>query len=107
MEPVGSQISEHLVSIPVTCAGTVGLTHILSAFETGAEGVIVSGCFKGNCASIYGTLLAEDRVAQASGFLREVGIDPGRLLFVPIASNTPGVLVDSVRGLQLKIASPV
>ena len=107
MEPVSTQISEELVTIPVACAGTVGLPHILTAFESGAEGVIVAGCFKGNCASIYGTLLAEDRVAQVRGFLREVGIDPGRLLFVPIASNTPGVLVDSVRGLQLKIASPV
>lgn len=107
MESVGSQISEQLVTVPVTCAGTVGLTHILTAFESGAEGVIVSGCFKGNCASICGTLLAEDRVTQARGFLGEVGIDPDRVMFVPTASNTPGVLADSVRVLQLKIASPV
>ena len=64
MESIGRQIGENLVPIPVPCAGTVGLTHVLSAFESGADGVIVAGCFKGNCASIYGTLLAEDRVAQ-------------------------------------------
>ena len=103
MESSGRQIGENLVPIPVPCAGTVGLTHILSAFESGAEGVIVAGCFKGNCASIYGTLLAEDRVAQVRGFLGEVGIDPDRVMFVSTASNTPGVLVDAVRNLELTI----
>ena len=103
MESMGRQIGENLVPIPVPCAGTVGLTHILSAFESGAEGVIVAGCFKGNCASIYGTLLAEDRVAQVREFLGEVGIDPDRVMFVSTASNTPGVLVDAVRNLELRI----
>ena len=65
--------------------------------------MIVAGCFKGNCASIYGTLLAEDRVAQVRGFLGEVGIDPDRVMFVSTASNTPGVLVDAVRNLELTI----
>jgi quinone-modifying oxidoreductase, subunit QmoB len=103
MESIGRQIGENLVPIPVPCAGTVGLTHVLSAFESGADGVIVAGCFKGNCASIYGTLLAEDRVAQVRGFLGEVGIDPDRVMFVSTASNTPGVLVDAVRNLELRI----
>ena len=38
MESIGRQIGENLVPIPVPCAGTVGLTHVLSAFESGAEG---------------------------------------------------------------------
>jgi coenzyme F420-reducing hydrogenase delta subunit/NAD-dependent dihydropyrimidine dehydrogenase PreA subunit len=103
MESMGRQIGVNLVSIPVPCAGTVGLTHVLSAFESGADGVIVAGCFKGNCASIYGTLLAEDRVGRVREFLGEVGIDPDRVLFVSTASNTPGVLVDAVRNVELTI----
>ncbi len=65
--------------------------------------MIVAGCFKGNCASIYGTLLAEDRVGRVREFLGEVGIDPDRVMFVSTASNTPGVLVDAVRNLELRI----
>ena len=102
MESMDRQIGENLVPIPVPCAGTVGLTHILSAFESGADGVIVAGCFKATCAAVYGTLLAEDRVAQVRGFLGEVGIDPDRVMFVSTA-NTPGVLVDAVRNLESRI----
>ncbi|MGO9568890.1 MAG: hydrogenase iron-sulfur subunit [Desulfomonilaceae bacterium] len=106
MESMGRQIGENLVSIAVACAGTVGLAHILAALESGAEGVMVAGCFKGNCASVYGTLLAEDRVGQVRQFLGEAGIDTDRVRFVSTASNTPGVLVDAVRDLQERIERP-
>jgi coenzyme F420-reducing hydrogenase delta subunit/ferredoxin len=106
MESMGSQISNELLPITVACAGTVALTHILTAFESGAEGVIVAGCFKGNCASVYGTLLAADRVNQVQEILLEAGIDPDRVTFVSTASNTPGILLDAVRNMAETIARP-
>ncbi len=99
MESVGHCLGENLVSITVPCAGTVGLNHIWESLESGAKGVIVAGCFKGNCASVYGNLLAESRIGQVGEFLTEIGMDPDRVKFVPIASNTPNVLVEAVRNM--------
>ncbi|MGB6068591.1 MAG: hydrogenase iron-sulfur subunit [Desulfomonilaceae bacterium] len=100
MESFGGSIGDNLVCITVPCAGTVGLNHIWAALESGAKGVIVAGCFKGNCASVYGNLLAEGRIGQARKFLTEIAVDSDRVKFVPIASNTPSVLVEAVRDME-------
>jgi quinone-modifying oxidoreductase, subunit QmoB len=104
MESAGTRIGHNLVPIVVPCAGTVDPTHILSAFREGADGVLVAGCHTGNCASIYGTVLAQGRTSRAGLILEESGIDAGRLIYRTFASNTPGDFVRAVAELESNIA---
>lgn len=94
------QIREDLTPIIVPCAGTIAQDHILSAFRNGADGVLVAGCHTGNCASIYGTVLAAERVSATKVLLDHAGIGALRLMFTTLASNTPGDLSRAVQTLK-------
>ncbi len=100
---VGTGISENLIPVVVRCAGTIGVPHILSAFGHGADAVMAAGCFRGNCASGYGTVLAEERISQVQEMLGDMGIDPDLVRFVPAAGNTPGALSNAVRAMEERI----
>jgi quinone-modifying oxidoreductase, subunit QmoB len=91
--------SDHLSAVVVPCAGTVSTSHVLKALREGARGVFLAGCFKGNCASVYGTALASQRVAEITRVLGSAGIDPARVQYVPMASNTPETLARALRDL--------
>ena len=78
MEAAGPAMCEKLIPITAPCAGTIDASHILTAFGEGAEGVLVAGCHTGNCASIFGNILAGERASEARVMLEEAGINPGR-----------------------------
>ncbi len=102
LQYAGDAIGDSVALVEVPCAGTVDVAHILTAFQNGARGVIVTGCFKGNCASVYGTSLAEEKTRQAGMMLAEVGVNPDLVAFVPLAGNTPGALVKAVKEMESK-----
>lgn len=73
------------------CTGKVEIAHILSAFEAGADAVMVSGCEIGDCHYLTGNLRARERVEYAQGLLDEIGLDGRRLEMFHIgASDAPG-----------------
>jgi quinone-modifying oxidoreductase subunit QmoB len=98
-----SSVPNNVIPVAVPCAGTINVEHILSAFREGAAGVLAAGCFKGNCASIYGTVLAEQRTAQAALLLKEAGIAPAKVLFAQMAANTPWALKKAIQDLEQAI----
>jgi len=106
MAAAGPRPAGNLIPIVAPCAGTVDVSAVLKAFELGADGVLVAGCHTGNCASIWGTALAGGRVSHAAAMLEEAGIDPRRLMFVTLASNTPGAFVRAVQELAGRITCP-
>ncbi len=107
-------VDEDVVVVEVNCAGSIESHHILKAFKSGAKAVLVGGCFRGNCASVYGNILCENRVdLVGSGFenpvsekkqgLSSLGINPERIRFVPTASNTPNILLKAISDIKRKI----
>lgn len=104
MEAAGPGISRILTPVIVACAGTVDPSHIMMAFQEGADGVLVAGCHTGNCASLYGSILAGERVNRSMALLEDAGLDPNRLKFTTVASNTPGDFARSVQDLVGVIA---
>ncbi len=99
MKGTAPTIRDAVVPIVVPCAGTVDPGHILAAFQHGADAVIIAGCHIGNCASIYGNILAGERVHRTRLLLEEAGIDPHRLIFTALASNTPDDFAQAVLSL--------
>ena len=85
----GSSLPEGLQMIKVPCAGKVDVDHILTAFEAGADGVLILACHKDNCKSQQGNTFAEWRVEDAGRLLGEIGLEMERLHFATIASNMP------------------
>jgi NADPH-dependent glutamate synthase beta subunit-like oxidoreductase/coenzyme F420-reducing hydrogenase delta subunit len=64
--------------VPVLCVAKVDATHMLSAFETGAEGVFIAGC--GNqCARENTSHWVRQRVEKVRKVLSAVGLEPERI----------------------------
>lgn len=67
----------HVVEFP--CMGRVQGDVVLSAFEAGADGVLLVGCEEGNCHHQGGNLRALRRLAAMQAMLDEVGLGGARL----------------------------
>lgn len=69
--------------IPVLCIAKVEPSHLLRAFEGGAEGVFIAGCGD-QCARENTASQVMKRVNKVKGVLKSIGIEPERLkLFIP------------------------
>jgi coenzyme F420-reducing hydrogenase delta subunit/NAD-dependent dihydropyrimidine dehydrogenase PreA subunit len=82
--------------IEVPCAGSLPSELMLSAFGTGADGVLVLTCHEDNCHSRQGNRFARMRAEQAAGFLKSCGAAEQRLVFKTLAANMGKEFVDIV-----------
>lgn len=67
--------------IRVPCSGRINPLFIIKALQTGADGVLVSGCHPGDCHYISGNLYARRKFALIKSLLEYVGIEPERVHF--------------------------
>ena len=68
----------NVTPIQVMCSGSVSPLYVLSAFNRGADGVLVSGCHPGDCHYIKGNYYARRRLALVKKLLEHLGIEPQR-----------------------------
>ena len=101
----GNSLPEGLQMIKVPCAGKVDVDYILTAFEAGADGVLILACHKDNCKSQQGNTFAEWRVEDAGRMLEEIGLEKERLTFATIASNMPVEFVQITREMEDKLSA--
>lgn len=92
--------------IRVPCSGRINPFFIISAFQKGADGVLVSGCHPGDCHYISGNYSARRKFALLRSLLAHVGIEEGRLHFTWISASEGGkfagvvaAVTDTVRAL--------
>ncbi len=84
----------------LSCAGSLDPDFLLRIFRAGAAGIIVAGCFKGNCGSVYGSTLAHERVVKTTKILEHAQIDADKLEFIYVAGNTPDRIVDAITRMR-------
>jgi F420-non-reducing hydrogenase iron-sulfur subunit len=65
--------------IRVMCTGRIEPAHIIAAFESVADGVIVSGCHPGDCHYLSGNLRAEEQIIRIKKLFNIIGFDDRRL----------------------------
>ncbi len=65
--------------IRVMCAGRVDPEFVLTAFEGGADGVLVAGCRLEECHYVHGNYNARQRMDVLKGVLENIEIKPERL----------------------------
>ena len=68
----------NVVPITVPCSGSISPLYVLSAFNRGADGVLVSGCHPGDCHYIKGNFYARRRIALLKNLLEYIGVEPER-----------------------------
>jgi len=68
----------NVVPITVMCSGSMSPLYIFSAFNKGADGVLVSGCHPGDCHYIKGNYYARRRIALVKELLQFIGLEPER-----------------------------
>jgi F420-non-reducing hydrogenase iron-sulfur subunit len=83
--------------IRVMCSGRIEPTHIFSAFEAGADGVIVSGCHPGDCHYISGNLRAEEMINKLVKALDLIGFDSERLKLQWVSASEGQLFADNVK----------
>jgi F420-non-reducing hydrogenase iron-sulfur subunit len=65
--------------IRVMCSGRMDPLFVMKAFETGADGVLVSGCHPGDCHYTTGNYYTRRRFAALRKLIDFLGIDNRRL----------------------------
>lgn len=65
--------------IPVVCSGKIDTSHILKAFRSGADGVLILGCSEGHCHYQDGNIQTKKKVFLLRKVLETFGIEPERV----------------------------
>jgi len=73
--------------IRVPCSGRINPLFIVSALQSGADGVLVSGCHPGDCHYLSGNLVARRKFALIKDLLAHVGIEPERVQFSWVSAS--------------------
>jgi F420-non-reducing hydrogenase iron-sulfur subunit len=82
--------------IRVPCTGRIDPVFIMKAFESGADGVLVSGCHPGDCHYNAGNFHARRRWMFFKDLLDFIGIDSSRLHFSWVSASEGKKWVDIV-----------
>ncbi len=77
---------------------------IMESFCSGADGVMVGACLKGECHYSIGNLQAEGKVEVTRRVLSRIGLDPERLVLRMMSSAQGGRFVEYVTGFQEAVA---
>lgn len=85
--------------IRVACSGMVDPSYVIKAFALGADGVLIGGCWPGDCHYISGNIKAMRRAPFLKKLLTELGVEPERFRLEWIAASEPGRYVQVVQEL--------
>lgn len=81
------QYPANVAPITVMCSGSISPLYIFSAFNKGADGVLVSGCHPGDCHYIKGNYYARRRLALVKELLQHIGLEPKRFKMSWVSAN--------------------
>jgi len=86
----------NIVPLRVNCSGRVSAEMVVTAFDKGADGVLIGGCHPGDCHYVSGNYKTRRRVVLFQRALAEAGIDPRRLKLEWISASEGGKFQSTV-----------
>ena len=94
--------------IRMMCSGMVDPKYVLKAFLEGADGVLIGGCWPGDCHYINGNLKALRRIALVHEILERFGIGKDRLWLRWVAASEGNMFAKTVKEMtdRLKELGP-
>ncbi len=98
------QYPANATPITVPCTGAISPMYIMSAFNKGADGVLVSGCHIGDCHYIEGNFLARRKMKLIMDLIEFIGVEPNRFRMSWVSAAEGGkfakVITDFVNDLK-------
>jgi coenzyme F420-reducing hydrogenase delta subunit len=89
--------------IRMMCSGMVDSKYVLKAFLEGADGVLIGGCWPGDCHYLDGNMKARRRVALLHEVIDQFGIDRERLWLRWVAASEGNMFVQVVEEMTSKL----
>ena len=89
--------------IRVNCSGMVDPSYIVKAFVSGADGVLVGGCWPGDCHYVAGNIKAMRRAPLLEKLLGELGVEAMRFRLKWIAASEPSQFARTVNEMTEEI----
>jgi coenzyme F420-reducing hydrogenase delta subunit len=89
----------------VDCAGVVTGAAIIKAFSSGADGVLVAACGRGDCHYSNGNESCERVVEETRGLLKVAGVQPERLRLDLSSDVDGGRFVELLEEFSAEISS--
>jgi coenzyme F420-reducing hydrogenase delta subunit len=81
------QYPPNVIPITVMCSGSISPLYILSAFNKGADGVLISGCHPGDCHYMEGNYYARRRIGILKNLMEYVGLEPQRFQMAWVSAS--------------------
>jgi NADH-quinone oxidoreductase subunit E len=85
------------------CTGRVDPAMVARAFKKGLDGLLVVGCYFGDCHYITGNFQAKAKMDMTRKVLQHIGVNAQRLAFRQCSSGEASVFVELVREFDEKI----
>jgi F420-non-reducing hydrogenase iron-sulfur subunit len=85
--------------VKVMCSGRVDPQFVMSAFEKGADGVIILACHPGDCHYKEGNYRAVQRFRMLSRLLRQMGIEESRFRLDYVSAGEGEKFVSVIKGM--------
>jgi coenzyme F420-reducing hydrogenase delta subunit len=89
--------------IRMMCSGMVDPKYVVKAFLDGADGVLIGGCWPGDCHYINGNMKARRRVALLHEVIDQVGIERDRLWLRWVAASEGNMFAEVVEEMTKKL----
>ncbi len=95
--------------IRMMCSGMVDPKYVLKSFLEGADGVLIGGCWPGDCHYINGNMKARRRIALVHEILERFGIEKQRLWLRWVAASEGNMFAQTVKEMteQLTAFGPI
>jgi coenzyme F420-reducing hydrogenase delta subunit len=87
----------------VPCTGRINPFYIVKALQTGADGVLVSGCHSGECHYISGNLVARRKFATLKSFMNYIGMEGDRAIFTWVSASEGDRFAQVIKGVTAKV----
>ena len=97
------QYPHNIRIIRVPCSGRINPLYIVKALQSGADGVLVSGCHPGDCHYVSGNLYARRKFALLKSFLEYAGVEPKRVQFSWVSASEGNRFAELVQRIVLDI----
>jgi coenzyme F420-reducing hydrogenase delta subunit len=82
--------------IRVNCSGMVDPSYVVKAFASGADGVLVGGCWPGDCHYVSGNIKTMRRAPLLAKLLGALGVEALRFRLKWIAASEPSQFAKTV-----------
>ena len=89
--------------IRMMCSGMVDPKYVIKAFLEGADGVLIGGCWPGDCHYINGNYKARRRVALLTEILKQFGIGEERLWLRWVAASEGNMFQEVIDDMTKKL----